>query len=107
MTNNARVLSHLGMARRAGKLVAGDESVMASIRSGEAKLVIVAADAADNARKKYRDKCDYYKVDVYEQFTRAELGASIGQAGRVVLSVTDAGFARMIREAICKPTEVE
>lgn len=40
--SKAQPLSGLGLAMRAGKLVTGDELVLKSIRSREAKLVIVA-----------------------------------------------------------------
>lgn len=40
------------MAMRAGKLVTGDETVLKAVRSGKAKLVLVAGDASDNTKKK-------------------------------------------------------
>jgi len=83
---------------RAGKLVTGDEGVMAAIKSGETKLVIVAEDASDNTRKKFKDKCSYYRVPLIEFGTRDELGASIGKAERVVIAVTDKGFAHMLEK---------
>ncbi len=83
---------------RAGKLVTGDESVLKEVRSGEAKLVVIAEDASDNTKKKFRDKCSYYNVPILEVFSRAELGASIGKAERVVIGVTDTGFAQMLQK---------
>jgi len=96
-----KLFSCLGLSMRAGKLATGDEGVMKSLRSGKAKLVILAEDASANTRKKYRDKCSYYGVPLLEAGTRSELGASIGKAERVVLSVCDAGFARMMTQ-LCK-----
>src|SRR5690606_10920317 len=90
-----RSLSHLGLAMRAGKIVSGDESVMSAIRSGEAKAVIIATDASVQSKKKYTDKCTYYDIPLTEAFTRIELGASIGKDNRVVLAITDVGFAKL------------
>jgi len=49
-----RALSRLGLAMRAGKLVTGDEAVMKAVRSGEAKLVVLARDASENTGKNLR-----------------------------------------------------
>lgn len=106
MTMN-KALSGLGLAMRAGKLVTGDEVVLKAIRSAEAKLVIVAGDASANTQKKYRDKCGTYKVPLMVGFDRDMLGSSVGKPERVVLALTDQGFADMVRKAIAKTSEVE
>lgn len=95
-----KVFSNLGLAMRAGKLVTGDESVLEAVRSGEAKLVVVAEDASDNTRKKIADKCSYYEVPLFVYGSRNELGGSIGKPERVVMAVTDAGFAKLIGDRL-------
>jgi ribosomal protein L7Ae-like RNA K-turn-binding protein len=107
MTMEAKLLSHLGLCMRAGKLATGEEGVMNAIRSGEAKLVVLALDASANARKKYRDKCASYRVALLEASTRGELGACVGKLERVALAVCDDGFARLIGKGQAKPTEVK
>jgi ribosomal protein L7Ae-like RNA K-turn-binding protein len=102
-----KMLSYLGLAMRAGKLVTGDEGVMSAIRSREAKLVILASDASSNAQKKYRDKCSSYQIRLIESCSRDELGLSIGKAERVVIAIMDSGFAQMIEKCSVKPAEVE
>lgn len=47
----SKTLSRLGLAMRAGKVVTGDEIVLKAIRSSEAKLVMLAADASANTQK--------------------------------------------------------
>ncbi|MNE14326.1 putative ribosomal protein YlxQ [compost metagenome] len=103
----SKVFSSLGLAMRAGKLVTGDEIVLKSIRSSEAKLVIVAKDASANTHKKFRDKCRTYKVPLLIGFDRERLGTSVGKPERVILALTDQGFADMIRKEIVKTSEVE
>ncbi|MDQ0193447.1 YlxQ family RNA-binding protein [Paenibacillus wynnii] len=96
----SKALSYLGLAMRAGKLVTGDEAVLKSVRSSEAKLVILAGDASDNTQKKFRDKCGTYDIPLVIAFHRDELGASIGKDQRVVLAITDKGFAEMISKQL-------
>ncbi|MBP1155964.1 MULTISPECIES: YlxQ family RNA-binding protein [unclassified Paenibacillus] len=95
---NDKYLSNLGLAMRAGKLVSGEEMVIDAVRSGQAKLVIVAEDASEGTFKKVNDKCSYYGVPIQQYGRRDQLGASIGKETRVVIAVTDAGFARMLKQ---------
>lgn len=103
----SRALKQLGMAMRAGKLVTGDETVLKTVRQGKALLVFMASDASDNTKKKYRDKCSTYKVELLEAFTRLQLGMAIGREDQVLIALTDAGFANMIRSQLSQITEVE
>lgn len=90
--------SALGLAMRARKLVTGEETVLKAIRSGEARLVIIAEDASDGTRKKFHDKCASYGVPIIEAGSRESLGASIGKETRVSIAVADEGFANLLRK---------
>lgn len=96
MANIVKAQQALGMAMRAGKLVTGDEAMMSAIRSGKVKLALLANDASDNAKKKYRDKCHYYEIKLVEGLDRAQLGQAIGKAERVIIGVTDPGFVALV-----------
>jgi ribosomal protein L7Ae-like RNA K-turn-binding protein len=86
----------LSLCQRAGKLITGDDTVLAAVKSGTAVLVIIAADASDNTRKKFSDKCSFYDVEYKIVSDRAELCACIGKYNRTVFAVTDEGFAKQI-----------
>ncbi|GIO10902.1 50S ribosomal protein L7ae [Cohnella xylanilytica] len=107
MTTTNKALSRLGLAMRAGKLVSGEELVLKAIRSGEAKLVLLAEDASEGTRKKVADKCGSYGVELLIGFTRFELGGAAGKPERVLFAVTDRGFADMIRSGWVQHSEVE
>ncbi|MUG66717.1 50S ribosomal protein L7ae [Paenibacillus campinasensis] len=102
-----RTLSRLGLAMRAGKVVTGDEVVLKAIRSSEAKLVILAGDASDLTKKKFRDKCGSYNIPLVIGFDRDSLGTSVGKPERVVLAITDQGFAELISKGMETMSEVE
>lgn len=95
-----KIYNVLGLAFRAGKLVSGDEGVMKAIRSGEAKLVILAEDASANAKKKVQDKCAFYEIPLILFGGRAELGACHGKNDRVVVAIKETGFAELVRRAV-------
>lgn len=101
-----KIRSYLGLSMRAGKLVSGDEGVLKAVRSGEAKLVIIALDASANTKKKFSDKCQSYHIPIVQLCTRSELGSSIGRENRVIVAITDQGFVKLIQQALENQTEV-
>ena len=50
-----KVLSMLGLATKAGKISSGEFSTEKEIKTGYAALVIVAEDASDNTKKKFKN----------------------------------------------------
>ncbi|GLC87359.1 YlxQ family RNA-binding protein [Lysinibacillus piscis] len=87
------VFNLLGLAARARKIVSGEDLVVKEIRNGNAKLIILASDAAKNASKKIQDKCTYYNVEYHVIGDRYDLGHATGKEARVALAITDKGFA--------------
>lgn len=91
-----KALSMLSIAAKAGKVVSGGFMCEKAIQEGNACLIIVAEDAAKNTRKKFTDKCTYYKVP-YIVFGNSEvLGNRIGKEKRMTLAITDDGLAKQI-----------
>lgn len=91
-----KVMSLLGIAMKAGKIASGEFSVEKSIKENKAYLVLVALDASDNTKKKFRNMCTYYKVPMYIISDKFELGHGIGREMRAMVSVLDEGFKNAI-----------
>lgn len=91
-----QVTQMLGLAMRAGCVVTGEERVVQTIRSGQAKLVLIANDAGFNSHKKLTDKSRYYEVPLLNHFDRQTLGHALGKGERVAVAVTDKGFAAQL-----------
>ena len=87
-----RVLSLLGLAARAGALVSGWNGVKA--KWDRLKLVLVATDASENARRRFARSERAYVI-----LTKEELGRAIGRPPRSVVGITDPRLAeRLERE---------
>lgn len=99
--NQEKVLSLLGLAKRAGKLVSGEDLVVRSIQNGTAKLVFIAYDASENLSKKIEDKTNYYKIRKTDIFSTMELSQAVG-GPRKVIAVLDNGFAKKMGELMSK-----
>lgn len=98
MSIQQKVLQLLGLAMRAGKIVTGEELVVREIQGRRAHLVILAEDVSLNTKKKVTDKCSFFNVEKHVFGSREELGHAIGKESRVVLAITDAGFASKFSE---------
>ena len=92
--NKQKIFQLLGLATRARMTISGEEMAVAEVRKGKAKLVFIAEDASENTSKKLTNKCNSYNVDLRVFGTRFELGHAIGKEERVVIAITDKGFAK-------------
>lgn len=91
-------LALLGLARKAGKLSLHEEANLAAIRTGRARLLILAEDAGISTAKKYLDKCNYYQVPVVRGVSRENLGAALGSSPRTAIAVLDEALAKKMTE---------
>src|SRR5690625_2358707 len=91
--NKSRWLSLLGLAARARKIVTGGNIVINEVRRKRVRLVLLSADASERTKKKVLDKCDHYNIPVQIVADRQTLGQAIGKKERVVIGITDDGFA--------------
>ena len=91
------ILSLLGLALRGGRLVMGEEPVEAVARARDARVLLLASDAADNTRRRVEHfadagQCLWLRVP----FTKAELGRQFGRTSVAVAAVTDVGLASAV-----------
>lgn len=94
---NNKALTALGFARRAGKCVSGETGCDAEFKSGRALLIIIDALASENTRSRWQHRCENAGV----AFAVLEgAGDAVGKPGKMVLAISDSGFARMISNAL-------
>ena len=100
MTNDP-VLHLLGLAKKAGRLEIGEEPVGAACRARQAKLVLLAADAAPNTRRRAAHFGQAGNVLWLETpFDKAALGPVLGRTSCAMLALTDAGFSAAVAEKL-------
>ena len=97
---NDKVLSMLGLSRKAGKVDSGEFAVENAVKSHKAFLVIIAEDASANTEKKFADMCSFRHIEAVRYADKDRLGAAIGCGPRAVVSIRDSGFAASIRKLI-------
>lgn len=97
MNNRRKIVNLLGLAKRAGKVVTGEELVLKRVQSQQAKIVFLASDSGKNTLKKFTDKCHTYEIPLSTEFSRDELSVAIGQV-RSVVCVVDNGFSKKLKQ---------
>lgn len=99
MNNTQKILNLLGIAKRAGKLITGEERVVEAIRKKTPSLVLYASDAGNSTKKKINDKSQYYQIFCTAFSTKIEIAQALG-APRTVIAVMDAGFGKKIKQLL-------
>ncbi|CAK0770302.1 YlxR domain-containing protein [uncultured Gammaproteobacteria bacterium] len=101
-----RCLKLIGLARRAGQLVAGFDKVRGVLRAGSfgkagpVAALLAAADGADDGRSKLRSLAR--GLPLIELFTASALGAALGRERTVHAAIACGGLAnRLIIESRC------
>lgn len=88
----------LGLAWRAGKVVAGANCVK-SVSNEKLRCILISCDISDNARDKFEGISKRAGIPLYEIGDRETLGRAIGKDERTVIGIVDSGFCEAI-EAI-------
>ena len=100
MNKRDKALSLIGLAMKAGRCKGGEMMTESEVKSGRARLVIIASDASDNTKKMFDNMCKYYHVPLIYFGTKDELGHCIGKQYRASLSIEDRGFAEGIMKKL-------
>ncbi|MFZ5989834.1 MAG: L7Ae/L30e/S12e/Gadd45 family ribosomal protein [Bacillota bacterium] len=95
-----RIYSFLGLARKANKLVSGEETCERALKAGKVSLIIVTGDAAQNTKKKFMDACKYRSIYIRIFGDKETIGKFIGKDVRSVLAILDKGFSNRLIEMI-------
>ena len=97
---NDKILSMIGLAKRANKISTGEFICKKAIKSGRAKLAIIAEDASNNTKKSILNSCNYYNVDVVEFGDMESLGKYSGSGERAVVTINDINLSNAIIKLI-------
>ncbi len=98
---NDRLLSLLGLCRRAGRLVIGADPVKEAVEGDKAFLVLSASDISQNTEKKIRASAEAKGNVEYRiiKRTKDEISFSLGKTC-ATLAIIDEGFAKKLLELI-------
>ena len=92
-----KILKFLGLMRRANALQVGENNAGEAVRGGKAKLLLLASDASENAKKRAESFVGGRSCLLLElPFTKEELSSALGLGGCSMAAVTELGFANAL-----------
>ncbi len=91
-----RCLELIGLARRAGKAVAGHGKVRAMLAAGDAAVLLLASDGSPDGVARMRAAGTGLKV--VEMFTSDELGRMFGRDKTVFAAISNGGLAARLAD---------
>lgn len=97
MEKNKKLWNAIGFSMKAGKLVSGDFAVDKALKNGKAKLLLIDMEASAGTREKWQSRAEFKNI---KSILFSNLGEAIGKPGRMVATVTDVDFAKMIEDKI-------
>lgn len=98
--NKLKILQLLGLARRAGKVIYGEDLVLKNIKEKKIKIVFIANDASEKQKDMFLKKCYFYQVETNTFFSTNELSHAIGVSMCKYLGVTDEGFFKALQKEL-------
>lgn len=101
---NNEVLRFIGLLYR-GKQISIASDAVSAVKKGKAVLLIVAKDASENAKKEVYALTRIHNVDVYEIYTKDEIGDALGINYVTYLSINNRK-ARQKIDVLIKKEEI-
>lgn len=93
---HSKILSMIGLARRAGKLSMGHDMVLESVKKHKARLIIFCSDASPRLINEFEKKSSRVPI-IKSDITMDEVHFSVGK--RVgVMTVDDENFSKRLIE---------
>ena len=96
----ARALSYIGLARKAGAIVSGFAKTRAVLQNGRAEILLGASDGAEDGRAKLARLAQATGLPVLEPFTAAQLGVAIGRSNVIHAALTHQGWAHRVESEV-------
>ena len=105
-----KLLSTLGLCRRAGALVLGTPMICDSLSKGSSKKVILVLEASDtsaNTHKRITDKCRFYGVRHHRLSSSGDtLAHAVGKSGALgAVALTDTQLRHAVEKLLPDLTE--
>ena len=98
-----KILPLLGLMRRANAIAVGEVNTGGAARAGKAKLLLLASDASENARRRAEGFAAGRDLPLSTlPFTKEEFASAVGLSGGSMAAVTDLGFANALLKALAE-----
>ena len=91
-----KFFNFLGLAKRSGNLIEGYSKCNEQRNRIKIYLFIISKDASESTRKKFLNHCNINNILYIEDFSKEELGISIGREEVKILAISDENMAKKL-----------
>jgi len=95
-----KVYNLIGIAQKAGKVSSGAMAARTSLTRNRAHLLVLSQDISENTRETLLKTCSKHHIPWLVLGNKYDMGASVGKAYRVALTINDSGMADAITKAL-------
>ena len=96
--NNNKILGLIGLAARARKICFGADGVELDMKKNKVYLVVVATDASNRTKDKFRRLCQEYKVPIMIEGEIEILSKAMGKSNKAIIGIEDSNLAKEIQK---------
>lgn len=100
LTDKTKLCGLIGLAMKAGKIVAGTDACLEDIRKRKVSLLLIACDSSDRTKIAFNQKAEEYQIAIYEVLSIEEMSKAIGKVNKAVIGIKDVGFSKKIKNII-------
>lgn len=100
-----KLLSNLGLCRRAGKLTLGFDAVVGAIKRDEVKCLLMTADLSPKTEKELRYQMGERQIPIYRLTYTMEEFKMVSKKKVGIFAVTDEQLAQLIQNTISAQIE--
>ena len=94
MSDSTKICGLIGIATKAGKIVAGTDACIEEMQKGKVKLVLVAEDASERTKKTFEEEAKKYQIAIYTILSIEELSKAMGKVNKAVIGIKDISFSK-------------
>ena len=92
----SKFFNFLGLAKRSGSVIEGYSKCDEERNRKNIFLFIISNDASNSTKKKFKNHCLTKNIVFIEDFSKEELGSSIGRDEVKILAITDKNIANKL-----------
>lgn len=100
LINQSKVLGLLGLSAKAGKITFGSQMCEEQIMKNKVKLIILADDASDRTKSKFKSLCSEKNIRIVSVGTIEQISKAIGKENKAIIGVKDINLKNAILKII-------
>ena len=95
---NKKILGLIGLATRARKISFGADSVEEQIKKKKVYLVVIANDASERTKDKFKKLCEDYKIPIIIGENIESISKAIGKSNKAIVGIQEINLASEIQK---------